>query len=82
MPWKRNDVGLVINDALKKNKYMKESYYGEKRRAGARAVDLGEPKLEIKPKSHCFQRSTLVDWVGQAPLGAGPGEKLIKFENL
>ena len=50
------------------------------RRAGARADDLGGPKrfsggarFEIKHKSHCFQKSKLVDWGGQAcRLGGGP----------
>ena len=58
--------------------------------SGARAVDFGGPsvyqwgaKFKIKHKSHCFQKSKLVDW-GRAkhvnwgdqapltPLGAGP----------
>ena len=59
----------------------------EKRRAGARAVDLGEPsvyqggpKFEMIHKSHCSRRSKLVDWGakhvdwgGKSSLGAGPG---------
>ena len=67
---------------------MKVSYRG-KRRDGARAVDLGRPKFEINHKSHCFQGvSSLiggakhVDWGGYTPLGAGPGGKSIKLENL
>ena len=36
-------------------------------RVGARAVDLEGPKFEIKHKSHCFQKSKLVDWGSQVP---------------
>ena len=49
-------------------------------RAGSRAVDLGGPrvhqgesKFEIKHKSHCFQKSKLVDWGGQACQLERPG---------
>ena len=51
-------------------------------RVGARAVNFGVPsvyqrgpKLEIKHKSHCFQKSELVDWgaIGACPpFSAGP----------
>ena len=33
--------------------------------AGARAVDLGGPKFEIKHKSRCLQKKKLVNWEGQ-----------------
>ena len=38
-------------------------------RAGGRAVDLKEPKFEIKYRSRCLQKSKLVDWGG----GGGQG---------
>ena len=48
-------------------------------RAGTRAVDSGGRKPKIKHKSHCPQKSKLVDWEGQAcrlgglvSLGVGP----------
>ena len=44
-------------------------------RAGARAVDLEGPTFEFKHKSHCFQRSKLVDW-GEACRFGGPGPPL------
>ena len=45
-------------------------------RASGRAVDLGGPKFKIKRRSHCLQKSKLVDWRGQACRLGEPGPPL------
>ena len=42
---------------------------------GSQAFIRGGTKFEIKHKIRCLQKSKLVNWGGQAPLGAGPEYK-------
>ena len=43
-------------------------------RSGARTVDLGGPKFEIKRESRCLQKSTLVIWGTSMSIGGGGGQ--------